>query len=361
VESLLEELSPAGLLDGAPVRVAVRVIRATGWVDYEEALAINGTQMVPPNASAKSGTATFTFEDYGTIQLTVLHNLGVGEIGEVALYEGDVGATGTYVRRLSLNQANGFLMTFTRAEMEEYTATPHYIVVEDLGGDDIRADLVLPGWEGVSAAGPWVEASCTHMVSGVRRVKARAFSGAEALDFAPVAGESGTQVIDATQDLQLVYAPGSVSIEVDGVLLARAIWRGVGHESNGLYIPTEFEVNVEAYAGASGDEMAPLALGVWDESNKEVLLRVRGTAVAKWDVETMTVTIMSGLVSDTGMTRGSYGGEQGVYARWAESLLSVFDPESEGALAVVSVDVDGRVQLRGKLDFSLDAAAVAAV
>lgn len=349
------------ILDGAPVRVLVGVERDLSWPGWTATVTLNGAQVVPPGSSGYTGTGVFSFLGPDLVQLVITHTVPLANTGDIELWSGAVGVNGTLVRRLG--SANTTLtMTLTRAEFVEYTATAHYLVVVNTAGDDIRGDIVVTAPELAGYEGSGVETTCTHKISGVGRVKARAFAGAEGVEFAPAVGESDTEVIDAGKGIELVYGPGSLELWGNGVLCMRLVWRGYGHADNGVYIPTGFEVRIGTYTGGDAGETDVVGFDAWDGSNKEVVLRARGENLAVWDVETMVVKLNSVAVSAAGMSSGSYGGEQGAYARYAESLVSVFDPENEGALGLVSLAaLTGAMAMRGKWDFGKDEAGVLAV
>ncbi len=112
-----------------------------GLADYTCSLTLNDAQMVEQSGTSATGTGTIEFQDANNATFILQHNIPVNDTGEINLYKGAPGENGTLVRRLGGSNQILF-MTFSKAELEDYTSQPHYIIVEALSGDSIRGDIL---------------------------------------------------------------------------------------------------------------------------------------------------------------------------------------------------------------------------
>ncbi len=112
-----------------------------GLNDYSCVINFNGSQMVPSNGASATGQATIEFVDATNATFILQHN--VLDSGDISVFKGAPGETGTLVRRLGSDNTILF-MTWTKAELEDYTSEPHYIQVDSQSGasSSIRGDIV---------------------------------------------------------------------------------------------------------------------------------------------------------------------------------------------------------------------------
>jgi hypothetical protein len=203
-------------------------------------------------------------------------------------------------------------------------------------------------------------ASMTHKIDGVSAPRAWAFAGnAAGLWFGKAGDGTGTITVDAGKGIAWYYSSGSLRLQADGKVLFRMIYRGANHPDNGFYIPAEYEVTLEAYDGGDAGENDAVGFGTWDGSNKEVVLRARGQNLAVFDVVTMQATINALTVDDADISMEDFGY---IYTGYNQSLYSPFDEEYQRNRPMAALMAEtGELRVRGKLEFTMNEAAILAL
>ena len=152
-------------------------------------------------------------------------------------------------------------------------------------------------------------------------------------------------------------APGDLSLYADSVLVFRLLYLGAGAEANALYIPSEWEVDLTADVSGSAAAV-PWEVGTWDVSTKDLYLAVRDARVLRFDCENQ---VIEGGAWDLLTAAPTVMPSPASWARFTDSLLSVFDVGTERPVVWWETQYDGDTQIAVDVDMSLNQAAVEAL
>jgi hypothetical protein len=325
-----------------------------------------------------------TIDDVGDVSLNPPRPPGGVSVNSVSLTDARITATyapefeGDDIDEINDQRGNEWLVYITTDGTDPLLATPEVVDMEYETGDlpeflswdsdpilddsPVRVAVKVRRNEGAGVVQDSTAtlASMTHKIDGVSAPRAWAFAGnAAGLWFGKAGDGTGTITVDAGKGITWYYSPGSLRLQANGKVLFRMIYRGANHPDNGFYIPAEYEVTLEAYDGGDAGENDAVGFDTWDGSNKEVVLRARGQNLAVFDVVTMQATINALTVDDADISMEDFGY---IYTGYNQSLYSPFDEEYQRNRPMAALMAEtGELRVRGKLEFTMNEAAILAL
>lgn len=166
---------------------------------------------------------------------------------------------------------------------------------------------------------------------------------------------TGTWYGDDDEISRVEYAPGSASFYVGDLLVWRCLWDS-GSDTGRLYFPEPWNLVNASVSGAASS--GPVEVVQWDESAKVAHVSVNGVRRMTIDGEALTITFDE--IDQVSAVVDVASGLP-VFARWAETLWSVWEPGEERWRAYMSVRASGVVRLPVEFDQRFSQSAVEAL